>query len=89
MSSIAASGRDVTNRSWLGADSERWRAFLTDDEPSELAFFCPDCAELSSATSEPDAAGGHYRHPRAAGRAYRLAAGCPCRNGIIAARRCG
>jgi hypothetical protein len=27
------------------ADDERWRAYLTDDEPQELAFYCPDCAE--------------------------------------------
>jgi hypothetical protein len=24
---------------------ERWRAYLTDDEPPELAFYCPSCAE--------------------------------------------
>jgi hypothetical protein len=29
---------------WLPADSERRKAFLTCDEPPELAFFCPDCA---------------------------------------------
>jgi hypothetical protein len=33
------------NRLWLRADDERWRAYLTDDEPQELAFYCPDCAE--------------------------------------------
>jgi hypothetical protein len=30
---------------WLPADEERWRAYLTDDEPAELAFYCPACAE--------------------------------------------
>jgi hypothetical protein len=29
----------------LPADEERWRAYLTDDEPPELAFFCPHCAD--------------------------------------------
>jgi hypothetical protein len=24
---------------------ERWRAYLTDDEPAELAFYCPECAK--------------------------------------------
>jgi hypothetical protein len=32
-------------RPWLPADEKRWRAYLTDDEPPEVAFFCPDCAE--------------------------------------------
>jgi hypothetical protein len=30
---------------WLPADEERWQAWLTDDEPPELAFYCSDCAE--------------------------------------------
>lgn len=33
---------------WLAADEERWRAYLGSDdldEPGELAFYCPDCAE--------------------------------------------
>jgi len=30
--------------SWLPADEERWRAYLTDDEPPEVAFYCPECA---------------------------------------------
>jgi len=30
---------------WLPADEERWSAYLTDDEPPELAFYCPPCAE--------------------------------------------
>lgn len=29
---------------WLPADEERWRAYLTDDEPAELPFYCPECA---------------------------------------------
>jgi hypothetical protein len=24
---------------------ERWSAYLTDDEPPDVAFFCPGCAE--------------------------------------------
>ncbi len=30
---------------WLPADEERWQAWLTCDEPPELAFYCPGCAE--------------------------------------------
>jgi hypothetical protein len=30
---------------WLLADEDRWAAYLTDDEPPVLAFFCPACAE--------------------------------------------
>jgi hypothetical protein len=30
---------------WIQADKSHWSAYLTDDEPPELAFFCPDCAE--------------------------------------------
>jgi hypothetical protein len=30
---------------WLPADEERWSAYLTDDEPPEIAFFCPECSE--------------------------------------------
>jgi hypothetical protein len=26
---------------WLPADGDRWDAYLTDDEPPELAFYCP------------------------------------------------
>jgi hypothetical protein len=29
----------------LPGDGERWFAYLTDGEPPELAFFCPECAE--------------------------------------------
>jgi hypothetical protein len=30
---------------WLPADEEHWSAHHTDDEPPELAFYWPDCAE--------------------------------------------
>jgi hypothetical protein len=30
---------------WLPADETRWSAYLTDDEPPELAFYCPRCSE--------------------------------------------
>ena len=30
---------------WQPADEERWQAWLTDDEPPELAFYCAECAE--------------------------------------------
>ena len=31
---------------WLPADRTiRWQAWLTDDEPAELVFYCPVCAE--------------------------------------------
>ena len=30
---------------WLPADEERWQAWLTDDEPPELVFYCPTFAE--------------------------------------------
>jgi hypothetical protein len=26
-------------------DEKRWQAYLTDDEPPELVFYCPECAE--------------------------------------------
>jgi hypothetical protein len=31
-------------RLWEVAE-ERWRMYRTDDEPPELAFYCPVCAE--------------------------------------------
>jgi hypothetical protein len=31
--------------SWLPADETRWQAWMTDDEPPELAFYCPECGE--------------------------------------------
>jgi hypothetical protein len=44
---------------WLPADEELWAAFLTDDEPSELVFYCSDCAEReferTSARDAPEA----------------------------------
>jgi hypothetical protein len=30
---------------WRSADEVRWQAWLTDDEPPELVFYCRDCAE--------------------------------------------
>jgi hypothetical protein len=34
---------------WLPADEERWQAYLGRDEhfdePAELVFYCPDCAD--------------------------------------------
>ena len=30
---------------WLPEDEERWKAYLTDDEPPQLAFYCSECAE--------------------------------------------
>ena len=31
---------------WLPADrTTRWQAWLTDDEPAELVFYCPACGE--------------------------------------------
>jgi hypothetical protein len=29
---------------WLPADRERWQAWLTNDEPPEVVFYCPACA---------------------------------------------
>jgi hypothetical protein len=31
---------------WLPADEDRWAAYLTDDEPPEIAFYCPSCAAV-------------------------------------------
>src|SRR6187397_711955 len=33
---------------WLPADEERWQALPTDDEPPEIVFYCPECAERES-----------------------------------------
>jgi hypothetical protein len=30
---------------WLPVEKKRWQAWLTDDEPPELAFYRPECAE--------------------------------------------
>jgi hypothetical protein len=40
---IASAPRRLDERG-QPADEERWRGFLTDDEPPELAFFCARCA---------------------------------------------
>jgi uncharacterized protein with PIN domain len=32
-------------RPWEPHETERWKAYLTDDEPPEVVVFCPDCAE--------------------------------------------
>jgi hypothetical protein len=29
---------------WLSADDEPWSAYHTDNEPPEVAFYCPECA---------------------------------------------
>jgi hypothetical protein len=33
------------SRPWLPDDGERWRAWLTDDDPANVVFYCPECAE--------------------------------------------
>jgi hypothetical protein len=30
---------------WLPEDEDRWAAYLTDDQPAEIVFYCPACAE--------------------------------------------
>ena len=30
---------------WLPTDEDRWEAYLTDDEPAEIAFYRPRCAK--------------------------------------------
>jgi hypothetical protein len=37
--------RSEREAAWLPADEARWQAWLTDDEPAELVFYCPGCAE--------------------------------------------
>jgi hypothetical protein len=37
---------------WLPADGKRWEAYLTCDEPAEGVFYCPECGERGSATTE-------------------------------------
>ena len=32
------------HRVWLPADEDRWQAWLTCDEPPEIAFYCPEYA---------------------------------------------
>jgi hypothetical protein len=29
---------------WLPTNEERWAAYLTDDEPAEIVFYCRACA---------------------------------------------
>jgi hypothetical protein len=31
---------------WLPVDEDRWQAWLTYDEPPEVAFYCPKCADM-------------------------------------------
>jgi hypothetical protein len=33
---------------WLPADEERWQAWLTEDDPTELVFYCPPTPSASS-----------------------------------------
>jgi hypothetical protein len=45
-------------RKWLPIDVERWRAYHVGDdldEPAELVFYCPECAERELTTTELDA----------------------------------
>ena len=37
---------------WLPADEECWSAYLTDDEPPEIAFYRARCVSGSSARTE-------------------------------------
>lgn len=37
---------------WLPADEDRWEAFLTDDEPPELAFFCRPALLITADASD-------------------------------------
>jgi hypothetical protein len=39
-------------RRWWPLETEHWEGYLTDDEPPELAFYCPECAGGSSAATE-------------------------------------
>jgi hypothetical protein len=32
-------------RPWMPADEERWQAWLTCDEPPEIAFYCRECGD--------------------------------------------
>jgi hypothetical protein len=43
-STPSARGR-LSDARWLPADEERWAAYLTDDEPAEVVFYCPRCDE--------------------------------------------
>jgi hypothetical protein len=37
---------------WLPAAKDHWQAYLTDDEPPELEFYCPECAEREFGRAE-------------------------------------
>jgi hypothetical protein len=41
---LIASCRECEAR-WRPADQERWQAWLTDDDPAEVVFYCPESAE--------------------------------------------
>lgn len=30
---------------WLPRDEEHWAAYVTDDDPPEIVFYCPQCSE--------------------------------------------
>jgi hypothetical protein len=30
---------------WLPDNAQRWSAYLTDDEPPDVVFYCPTCSE--------------------------------------------
>jgi hypothetical protein len=36
----------------MAEDAEHWSAYLTDDDPPEVVFFCPDCAEREFGASD-------------------------------------
>jgi hypothetical protein len=50
VSQSAAGGRPELACVECGAiappDADGWRVYRTDDEPPELAIYCPDCAEV-------------------------------------------
>ena len=37
---------------WLPTDGQRWKAYLTDGDPLELAYYCPMCAEREFGTTD-------------------------------------
>jgi hypothetical protein len=42
-------------RPWLHEDTEHWwSAYLTDDEPPEVVFFCPNCAQREFGTRDDE-----------------------------------
>jgi hypothetical protein len=38
---------------WLPADVARWCAYLTDDEPPEVVFYCPGARSASLRLTDP------------------------------------